>query len=129
MEKYLEDNPPVAPGLFQQEAAGGRERRGTGTGQRLVPGRTLAEEAALYLELLEALLEEAGSVELAVHRALRRRLAQLLRADRCSMFSCRARSGTPEVASKLLDVTPTSRFEDNLVVPDKRSCVSVGRSG
>nr|XP_020764210.1 cone cGMP-specific 3',5'-cyclic phosphodiesterase subunit alpha' isoform X5 [Odocoileus virginianus texanus] len=37
------------------------------------------------------------------------------------MFLCRARNGTPEVASKLLDVTPTSKFEDNLVVPDREA--------
>ncbi|KAI4557980.1 hypothetical protein MJG53_018733 [Ovis ammon polii x Ovis aries] len=121
VEKYLEDNPQFAKDYFnrklQVEApSGGAQAPASAS----FPGRTLAEEAALYLELLEALLEEAGSVELAVHRALRR-LAQLLQADRCSMFSCRARNGTPEVASKLLDVTPTSRFEDNLVVPDREA--------
>uniref|UniRef100_A0A452EWP5 Phosphodiesterase n=1 Tax=Capra hircus TaxID=9925 RepID=A0A452EWP5_CAPHI len=121
VEKYLEDNPQFAKDYFnrklQVEApSGGAQAPASAS----FPGRTLAEEAALYLELLEVLLEEAGSVELAVHRALRR-LAQLLQADRCSMFLCRARNGTPEVASKLLDVTPTSRFEDNLVVPDREA--------
>ncbi|XP_065779009.1 cone cGMP-specific 3',5'-cyclic phosphodiesterase subunit alpha' isoform X3 [Muntiacus reevesi] len=121
VEKYLEDNPQFAKEYFnrklQAEApSGGAQAPASAS----FPGRTLAEEAALYLELLEVLLEEAGSVELAVHRALRR-LAQLLQADRCSMFLCRARNGTPEVASKLLDVTPTSKFEDNLVVPDREA--------
>ncbi|XP_070320191.1 cone cGMP-specific 3',5'-cyclic phosphodiesterase subunit alpha' isoform X2 [Odocoileus virginianus] len=121
VEKYLEDNPQFAKEYFnrklQAEApSGGAQAPASAS----FPGRTLAEEAALYLELLEVLLEEAGSVELAVHRALGR-LAQLLQADRCSMFLCRARNGTPEVASKLLDVTPTSKFEDNLVVPDREA--------
>ncbi|KAM9051313.1 LOW QUALITY PROTEIN: cone cGMP-specific 3',5'-cyclic phosphodiesterase subunit alpha' [Megaptera novaeangliae] len=124
VEKYLEDNPQFAKEYFD------RKLRGEAAGEMLQPGGaqaparasfrglTLAEEAALCLELLEALREEAGSVELAAHKALRR-LARLLRADRCSMFLCRARNGSPEVASKLLDVTSTSKFEDNLVVPDR----------
>ncbi|XP_010840481.1 PREDICTED: cone cGMP-specific 3',5'-cyclic phosphodiesterase subunit alpha' isoform X2 [Bison bison bison] len=121
VEKYLEANPQFAKEYFnrklQVEApSGGAQAPASAS----FPGQTLAEEAALYLELLEVLLEEAGSVELAAHRALQR-LAQLLQADRCSMFLCRARNGTPEVASKLLDVTPTSKFEDNLVVPDREA--------
>ncbi|XP_027385070.1 cone cGMP-specific 3',5'-cyclic phosphodiesterase subunit alpha' isoform X1 [Bos indicus x Bos taurus] len=121
VEKYLEANPQFAKEYFNRKLqvevpSGGAQAPASAS----FPGRTLAEEAALYLELLEVLLEEAGSVELAAHRALQR-LAQLLQADRCSMFLCRARNGTPEVASKLLDVTPTSKFEDNLVVPDREA--------
>uniref|UniRef100_A0A8C8YXA0 GAF domain-containing protein n=1 Tax=Prolemur simus TaxID=1328070 RepID=A0A8C8YXA0_PROSS len=71
-----------------------------------------------FLPLLQMVQEEASGPELAVHRALQR-LAQLLQADRCSLFLCRARNGTPEVASRLLNVTPTSKFEDNLVAPDR----------
>nr|APO14184.1 phosphodiesterase 6C [Hexaprotodon liberiensis] len=122
--KYLEDNPQFAKEYFDRklrvEAPGEISEPGgaQAPASASFPGLTLAEEAALCLELLEVLREEAGSVELAVHRALQR-LAQLLQADRCSMFLCRARNGTPEVASKLLDVTPSSKFEDNLVVPDR----------
>lgn len=121
VEKYLEANPQFAKEYFNRKLqvevpSGGAQAPASAS----FPGRTLAEEAALYLELLEVLLEEVGSVELAAHRALQR-LAQLLQADRCSMFLCRARNGTPEVASKLLDVTPTSKFEDNLVVPDREA--------
>ena len=53
-----------------------------------------------------------------MHRALQR-LAQLLRAPRCSLFLGHSRNCMPEVASRLLDVTPTSKFEENLVVPDR----------
>ncbi|XP_026967879.1 cone cGMP-specific 3',5'-cyclic phosphodiesterase subunit alpha' isoform X1 [Sagmatias obliquidens] len=124
VEKYLEDNPQFAKAYFDRklrgEAAGEISEPGgaQAPARASFPGLTLMEEAALCLELLEALREEAGSVELAAHKALQR-LAQLLRADRCSMFLCRARNGSPEVASKLLDVTSTSKFEDNLVVPDR----------
>nr|XP_058910475.1 cone cGMP-specific 3',5'-cyclic phosphodiesterase subunit alpha' [Kogia breviceps] len=124
VEKYLKDNPQFAKEYFDRklrgEAAGEISEPGgaQAPARASFPGLTLVEEAALCLELLEALREEAGSVELAAHKALQR-LAQLLRADRCSMFLCRARNGLPEVASKLLDVTSTSKFENNLVVPDR----------
>nr|KAF6458062.1 phosphodiesterase 6C [Rousettus aegyptiacus] len=124
VERYLEDNPQFAKEYFDKklrmaplgEASDHSGARGTAsTSFSVLP---LEEESALCLELLQAVREEAGSTELAAHRALQR-LAQLLQADRCSLFLCRARNGTPEVASRLLDVTPTSKFEDNLVVPDK----------
>uniref|UniRef100_A0A8C0E6F7 Phosphodiesterase n=1 Tax=Balaenoptera musculus TaxID=9771 RepID=A0A8C0E6F7_BALMU len=124
VEKYLEDNPQFAKEYFDRKLRGEAAGEMSQPGGAQAPARasfrglTLAEEAALCLELLEALREEAGSVELAADKALRR-LARLLRADRCSMFLCRARNGSPEVASKLLDVTSTSKFEDNLVVPDR----------
>ena len=109
VEKYLEDNPQFAKEYFDRKLRGEAAGEMSQPGGAQAPARasfrglTLAEEAALCLELLEAL----------------RRLARLLRADRCSMFLCRARDGSPEVASKLLDVTSTSKFEDNLVVPDR----------
>ncbi|XP_058399543.1 cone cGMP-specific 3',5'-cyclic phosphodiesterase subunit alpha' isoform X2 [Diceros bicornis minor] len=119
VEKYLKDNPQFAKEYFdkklQVEAPGEVSEH-----SRAFPGLTAAEESALFAELLLVVQEEMGSAELVAHRALQR-LAQLLRADRCSMFICRARNGTPEVASKLLDVTPTSKFEDNLVVPDREA--------
>lgn len=124
VEKYLEDNPQFAKAYFDRKLRGEAAGEISEPGGAQAPARasflglTLVEEAALCLELLEALREEAGSVELAAHKALQR-LARLLRADRCSMFLCRARNGSPEVASKLLDVTSTSKFEDNLVVPDR----------
>lgn len=109
VEKYLEDHPEFAKEYFAK-------RLGEAPG----PSGTLspAEEWAVCAELLLAVQEEVASAEPTVHRALQK-LAQLLQADRCSLFACRARNGTPEVASRLLDITPTSRFEDSLVVPDR----------
>ncbi|XP_049646801.1 LOW QUALITY PROTEIN: cone cGMP-specific 3',5'-cyclic phosphodiesterase subunit alpha' [Suncus etruscus] len=108
VEKYLEDHPEFAQEYFHK---------------RLLmeghwPGLSPAEESSLFGELLQALQEEAGNLEQGMHRALQR-LAQLLCADRCSLFLYRTRNGTPEVASKLLNVSPTSKFEDDLVVPDQ----------
>lgn len=124
VESYLEDHPAFAQEYFHKMLQAGAlgeaselcEVRGRASGSS--PGLSTEEEAALCLELLPAMREEAGSAEPAVHLALQR-LARLLGADRCSLFLCRARNGSPEVASRLLDVTPTSTFEDNLVVPDR----------
>ncbi|XP_014387058.1 PREDICTED: cone cGMP-specific 3',5'-cyclic phosphodiesterase subunit alpha' isoform X2 [Myotis brandtii] len=124
VESYLEDHPGFAEEYFHKklrtgalgEASEHSEVQGQACGSS--PGLSTEEEAALCLELFQAMQEEAGSAEPAVHLVLQR-LARLLRADRCSLFLCRARNGSPEVASRLLDVTPTSKFEDNLVVPDR----------
>ncbi|KAF3827770.1 hypothetical protein GH733_001005 [Mirounga leonina] len=107
--KYLEDHPQFAKEYFAK-----RLGEAPGPSGPLSP----AEEGATGAELLLAMHEEAASAEPTVHRALQK-VAWLLQADRCSLFACRARNGTPEVASWLLDITPTSRFEDSLVVPDK----------
>ncbi|KAG8523577.1 Cone cGMP-specific 3',5'-cyclic phosphodiesterase subunit alpha' [Galemys pyrenaicus] len=114
VEKYLEDNPGFAKEYFDKKL----QVEAPVAASLTFPELTLAEESALCLELLQAVREEAGSADLAVHQVLQR-LAQLLGADRCSLFMCRARNGMPEVASRLLNVTPTSKFEDNLVAPDR----------
>lgn len=124
VERYLEDNPRFAKEYFDkklQTAALGEASEPSGeqsAAKASLPGLSPEEEAALCLELLLAVREEAGSAELGAHRALQT-LAQMLSADRCSLFLCRARNGTPEAASRLLNVTPTSKFEDNLVLPDR----------
>ncbi|XP_073096771.1 cone cGMP-specific 3',5'-cyclic phosphodiesterase subunit alpha' isoform X5 [Manis javanica] len=115
VERYLEDNPRFAKEYFDRKlrvAALGETSEHRGAGDP-------AGEAFSWALCAELLREEAaGSGEQAAHGALKR-LAKLLRADRCSMFVCRARNGTPEVASRLFNVTPTSKFEDNLVVPER----------
>lgn len=124
VEKYLEQNPQFAKEYFDKRLRA--EALGEIFKNSQAPVRTSmsfaeltqVEEAAVCLELLLSVQEEASSVEQAAHRALQR-LAQLLQAERCSLFMCRARNGTSEVASRLLDVTATSKFEDNLVVPER----------
>uniref|UniRef100_A0A8C2UAW2 Phosphodiesterase n=1 Tax=Coturnix japonica TaxID=93934 RepID=A0A8C2UAW2_COTJA len=99
VEKYLENNPQFAKEYFD---------------------RKMRAECNILFELLTEIQDEAGSMEKIVHKTLQR-LSQLLAADRCSMFICRSRNGIPEVATRLLDVTPTSKFEDNLVNPDNEA--------
>nr|XP_023402684.1 cone cGMP-specific 3',5'-cyclic phosphodiesterase subunit alpha' isoform X2 [Loxodonta africana] len=124
VEKYLEENPRFAKEYFDKklrvEVLGEIFQNSPLSikDSASFAELTQVEESAVCLELLRTMQEEAGSMELMVHKALQR-LAQLLWADRCSMFICRARNGTPEVASRLLNITSASKFEDNLVVPDR----------
>ncbi|XP_012859710.1 cone cGMP-specific 3',5'-cyclic phosphodiesterase subunit alpha' isoform X1 [Echinops telfairi] len=124
VEKYLEENPCFAKEYFNKklrvEVLGGIFQNSplAITTSASFSELSQVEESAVCWELLLLMQEEASSMESVVHRALQR-LAQLLGADRCSMFLCRARNGTPEVASRLLNVTPASKFEDSLVGPGK----------
>ncbi|XP_007949466.1 cone cGMP-specific 3',5'-cyclic phosphodiesterase subunit alpha' [Orycteropus afer afer] len=124
VEKYLEENPRFAKEYFDKklrvEVLGEIFQNSPLSikGSASFAELTQVEGSAVCLELLRAVQEAAGSMEPVAHRALQR-VAWLLRADCCSMFICRSRNGTPEVASKLLNVTPTSKFEDNFVIPDR----------
>ncbi|XP_074856482.1 cone cGMP-specific 3',5'-cyclic phosphodiesterase subunit alpha' isoform X4 [Carettochelys insculpta] len=123
VEKYLENNPQFAKEYFDRKL----RAEVLGTIFKVSPGEvkdgvsfkemSRLEESQLLFELLTEIQEEANSMEKIVHKALQR-LAQLLAADRCSMFICRARNGTAEVATRLFNVTTTSKFEENLVAPD-----------
>ncbi|XP_052028356.1 cone cGMP-specific 3',5'-cyclic phosphodiesterase subunit alpha' isoform X1 [Apodemus sylvaticus] len=124
VERYLEKNPCFAKEYFDKklrvealEVIFKNSHLGVQAAMSL-PEMTQVEESAVCLELLRYIQDEAGSAEQVAHRALQR-LAQLLQADCCSMFLCRARNGIPEVASRLLNVTPTSKLEENLVAPDR----------
>ncbi|XP_063163471.1 cone cGMP-specific 3',5'-cyclic phosphodiesterase subunit alpha' isoform X1 [Candoia aspera] len=122
--KYLENNPQFAKefydrklrpeairNLFRVNSEGVKE----GVSFKEM---TKLEECEILLELLLEIQEDATSMEKTAHKILQR-LAQLLAADRCSMFICRSRNGIPELASRLLDITPTSKYEDNLVPPER----------
>ncbi|XP_076980506.1 cone cGMP-specific 3',5'-cyclic phosphodiesterase subunit alpha' [Tamandua tetradactyla] len=126
VEKYLEENPGFAKEYFDKKLrveAPGESTQNSSASVKAgasVPEPPQVEELALCWQLLPAVQEEAGGMEPAVHRVLQR-LAALLQADRCSLFVCRARNGTQEVASRLLNVTPTSKLEDNLVAPERET--------
>ncbi|XP_010209662.1 PREDICTED: cone cGMP-specific 3',5'-cyclic phosphodiesterase subunit alpha' isoform X2 [Tinamus guttatus] len=123
VEKYLENNPQFAKEYFDRkmraEVLGSIFKVNPGDVKEGVSFKDMSrlEESNILFELLTEIQDEGGSMEKTVHKTLQR-LAQLLAADRCSMFICRARNGIPEVASRLLNVTPTSSFEENLVNPD-----------
>ncbi|XP_077786580.1 cone cGMP-specific 3',5'-cyclic phosphodiesterase subunit alpha' isoform X2 [Podarcis muralis] len=124
VEKYLENNPQFAKEYYDKKL----RAEVVGSVFKVNPGdvkdgisfkeMTKLEECQVLFELMMEIQEEASSVEKIVHKILQR-LAQLLAADRCSMFIQRSRNGIPEVASRLMDVTPTSKYESNLVPPEK----------
>lgn len=124
VEKYLENNPQFAKEYYDRklrlEAIGSVFSVSPGDVKDGVSFKemTTLEECHVLFELMKEIQEEDSSLEKVVHKVLQR-LAQLLAADRCSMFICRSRNGTPEVASRLLDITPKSSFDDNLVPPEK----------
>ncbi|NXG90813.1 PDE6C phosphodiesterase, partial [Stercorarius parasiticus] len=126
VEKYLENNPQFAKEYFDQkmraEVLGSIFKVSPGDVKEGVSFKDMSrlEECNILFELLLEIQDEGGTMEKTVHKALQR-LAQLLAADRCSMFIFRSRNGIPEVATRLLDVTPTSKFEDNLVNPDNEA--------
>ncbi|XP_050815367.1 cone cGMP-specific 3',5'-cyclic phosphodiesterase subunit alpha' isoform X1 [Gopherus flavomarginatus] len=123
VEKYLENNPQFAKEYFDRKL----RAEALGTIFKVSPGEvkdgvsfkemSRLEESHVLFELLTEIQEEESSMEKIVHKALQR-LAQLVAADRCSMFICRARNGILEVATRLFNVTATSKFEENLVAPD-----------
>uniref|UniRef100_A0A803Y799 Phosphodiesterase n=1 Tax=Meleagris gallopavo TaxID=9103 RepID=A0A803Y799_MELGA len=126
VEKYLENNPQFAKEYFDRkmraEVLGSIFQVSPGDVKEGVSFKDMSrlEECNILFELLTEIQDEAGSMEKIVHKTLQR-LSQLLAADRCSMFICRSRNGIPEVATRLLNVTPTSKFEENLVNPDNET--------
>ncbi|NXF35842.1 PDE6C phosphodiesterase, partial [Nyctibius bracteatus] len=126
VEKYLENNPQFAKEYFDRkmraEVLGSIFKVSPGDMKEGVSFKDMSrlEECNILFELLTEIQDEGGTMEKIVHKALQR-LAQLLAADRCSMFVCRSRNGIPEVATRLLNVTPTSSFEENLVNPDNET--------
>ncbi|XP_009933972.1 cone cGMP-specific 3',5'-cyclic phosphodiesterase subunit alpha' isoform X1 [Opisthocomus hoazin] len=126
VEKYLENNPQFAKEYFDRkmraEVLGSIFTVSPGDVKEGVSFKDMSrlEECNILFELLTEIQDEGGTMEKIVHKALQR-LAQLLAADRCSMFIYRSRNGIPEVATRLLNVTPTSSYEENLVNPDNET--------
>ncbi|XP_069095940.1 cone cGMP-specific 3',5'-cyclic phosphodiesterase subunit alpha' isoform X2 [Pleurodeles waltl] len=127
VEKYLENNPQFAKEYFDRklriETIGAIFKDNQ---VKMKEGHSLQElsrleEAEVMFELVRSMYDAGGGGELemvkTIHRVLQR-LAQLLQADRCSMFIQRSRNGIPEMATRLFNVTQNSKLEDNLVLPD-----------
>lgn len=126
VEKYLENNPQFAKEYFDRkmrpEVVGSIFNVKPGDVKEGVSFKDMSrlEESHVIFELITEIQDEACTMEKAAHKTLQR-MAQLLAADRCSLFICRSRNGTPEVASRILDITPTSNYEQNLVKPENET--------
>ncbi|XP_075072235.1 cone cGMP-specific 3',5'-cyclic phosphodiesterase subunit alpha' [Mixophyes fleayi] len=122
VEKYLENNPQFAKDYFDRKLRS--ETVGALLNHKQLDLKddvsfhdlTKLEEADILLELVRE-IQDASNMEKTIHKVLQR-LALLLQASYCSMFIHRARNGIPELATRLLNVTKNSTFEDNLVTPE-----------
>lgn len=122
VEKYLDNNPQFAKEYFDKKL---RADALTAAFSAPVDVKDTAsfkdvnsvQEAAIIFELVRE-LQKSGDMEKSMHKVLQR-LVMLLQADRVSFYMCRARNGTPELATSLFDVTTTSTYEMNLVNPQQ----------
>ncbi|XP_071987225.1 cone cGMP-specific 3',5'-cyclic phosphodiesterase subunit alpha' isoform X2 [Engystomops pustulosus] len=119
VEKYLENNPQFAKDYFDKKLRS--EAVGALFNNKQLDLKdgvsfhdlTKLEEADVLLELVRE-IQDDSNMEKTIHKVLQR-LAFFLQASYCSLFIYRSRNGTPELATRLFNVTKDSKFEDNLV--------------
>ncbi|XP_072524215.1 cone cGMP-specific 3',5'-cyclic phosphodiesterase subunit alpha' [Salminus brasiliensis] len=120
VEKYLENNPQFAKEYFDKKvrveviSASFTEQLDIKDPSSYKEVSQI-QEATIIFDLIRELQSEAV-MEKSMHKVIQR-ICMLVNADRCSYFTLRARNGIPELATCLFDVTPTSKFESNLVNP------------
>lgn len=120
VEKYLENNPQFAKEYFDKKLRAEALTAAFSTSLDIKDTASYkdvnsVQEAAIIFELVQE-LEKLDCMEKSLHKVLQR-VALILQADRVSFYICRARNGIPELASCLFDVTPTSKYEVNMVGP------------
>uniref|UniRef100_A0AAR2JFZ1 Phosphodiesterase n=1 Tax=Pygocentrus nattereri TaxID=42514 RepID=A0AAR2JFZ1_PYGNA len=120
VEKYLENNPQFAKEYYDKKVrvevitAAFRENLDIKDPSSYKDVSQI-QEATIIFDLIKELQTEEA-MEKSMHKVLQR-ICLLVNADRCSYFVVRARNGIPELATCLFDVTPTSKYETNLVNP------------
>lgn len=120
VEKYLENNPQFAKEYFDKKVRAEALAAAFSAPVDIKDTASFKEincvlEAGVILELVQE-LQKPGNMEQCMHKVMQR-VALIIQADRLSYYQCRGRNGTPELATCLFDVTPTSKFEANLVHP------------
>uniref|UniRef100_A0A8C4WVY0 Phosphodiesterase n=1 Tax=Eptatretus burgeri TaxID=7764 RepID=A0A8C4WVY0_EPTBU len=128
VESFLDSNPAFVKDYFEKKMRPNviaeifskeMDKEVTGSFIQL----SKVEESEILFELVQN-MSETLNMEKCVHKCLRR-LAQLIDADRCSLFMYRQRNGAPEVATRLFNVTRTSSLEECLVQPDSEIVFSL----
>jgi len=120
VEKYLENNPQFAKEYFDKKL---RAEALTAAFSATVDIKDTAsfkdvnsvQEAAIIFDLVQE-LQKPGDMEKSLHKVLQR-VSMIIQADRISYYMCRSRNGIPELTTCLFDITPTSKYEANLVNP------------
>lgn len=120
VEKYLENNPQFAKEYFDKKVRAEALSAAFSAPVDIKDPASFkdvnaVQEAAIIFELVQE-LQKQGNMEQSLHKVLQR-VALILQADRVSFYVCRGRNGIPELATCLFDVTPTSKYEANLVHP------------
>lgn len=120
VEKYLENNPQFAKEYFDKKVRAEALTAAFGApldvrDEASFKDVNAVQEAAIIFELLQE-LHSTGTMEKSLHKVLQR-IALIIQADRVSFYACRGRNGTPELATCLFDVTPSSKFDANEVHP------------
>ena len=120
VEKYLENNPQFAKEYFDKKMR--PEALAAAFAEKLeikdpasFKDVSQIQEAAIIFDLITE-MQTVAVMEKAMHKVLQR-VCMLVNGDRCSYFICRSRNGIPELTTLLFDVTPTSKYESNLVSP------------
>uniref|UniRef100_A0A8C7RWZ0 Phosphodiesterase n=1 Tax=Oncorhynchus mykiss TaxID=8022 RepID=A0A8C7RWZ0_ONCMY len=120
VEKYLENNPQFAKEYFDKKLR--PELISTAFTETLeikdptsFKDVSQIQEANLIFDLVKEMQSEIV-MEKALHKVLQR-VCMILNADRCSYFDLRSRNGIPELTTMLFNVTPSTKFEENLVNP------------
>uniref|UniRef100_A0A671RAY2 Phosphodiesterase n=1 Tax=Sinocyclocheilus anshuiensis TaxID=1608454 RepID=A0A671RAY2_9TELE len=120
VEKYLENNPQFAKEYFDKNvrceviAAAFTENLDIKDPASFKDVSQI-QEATIIFDMIKE-MHSQPIMEKAMHKVLQR-ICMLVNADRCSYFIYRARNGIPELATCLFDITPTSKYEANLVNP------------
>ncbi|KAL2078224.1 hypothetical protein ACEWY4_025909 [Coilia grayii] len=118
VEKYLENNPQFAKEYFDKKvrpevitAAFSENFKADGSFAEVAQ----IQEANIIFDLVKAMQTETV-MEKAMHKVIQR-ICLMVNADRCSYFTMRQRNGIAELSTCLFDITPTSKYESNLVNP------------
>lgn len=121
VEKYLENNPQFAKEYFDKKVRA--EALTAAFGAPLEVKDTASfkdvsavQESGIIFELTQEMQKTGQEMEKSLHKVLQR-VALIIQADRVSFYMCRSRNGIPELFTSLFDVTPTSKYEVNLVNP------------
>lgn len=122
VEKYLENNPQFAKEYFDKKVRAEALTAAFSTPLDIKDTASFkdvnsVQEAAIIFDLIQE-MQKQTTMEQSLHKALQR-VALILQADRISYYISRSRNGIPELSSCLFDVTPTSKFEANLVHPQQ----------
>lgn len=120
VEKYLENNPQFAKEYFDKKLR--PELITTAFTENLeikdptsFKDVSQIQEANIIFDLVKEMQSQIV-MEKALHKVLQR-VCMILNADRCSYFDLRSRNGIPELTTMLFNVTPSTKFEENLVNP------------